>query len=117
MLKRLALPFAVVLALAVPAAGSASTITLAATTGPGFTISLTNAGKSVRTLKPGSYKIVVSDKSGIHNFHLIGPGVNQKTGVSFIGTKTWTVTLKSGTYTYQCDVHASLGMKGTFKVG
>jgi plastocyanin len=27
-----------------------------------------------------------------------------------------TVTLQKGTYTYQCDPHASQGMKGTFEV-
>jgi plastocyanin len=26
------------------------------------------------------------------------------------------VTLQKGTYTYQCDPHASSGMKGTFTV-
>ena len=31
-----------------------------------------------------------------HNFHLTGPGVNVKTSVSAIGTKTFTVTLKKG---------------------
>jgi plastocyanin len=46
----------------------------------------------------------------------MGPGVNKLTTVSFTGTKKWTVTLKPGTYTYQCDVHASSGTKGTFRV-
>jgi hypothetical protein len=38
-----------------------------------------------------------------------GPGVNKKTTVPFTGTRTWTVKLKLGKYTYQC-------MRGTFKV-
>ena len=38
------------------------------------------------------------------------------TTVPFVGKKTVTVTLKKGTYTYQCDPHACSGMKGTFKV-
>jgi plastocyanin len=38
------------------------------------------------------------------------------TEVSFVGDKTVTVTLNKGTYTYQCDPHASSGMKGTFEV-
>ena len=42
--------------------------------------------------------------------------MNKKTGIAFKGDKTWTITLKKGTYTYQCDPHASQGMKGTFKV-
>jgi plastocyanin len=77
---------------------------------------VTRAGKDVKTLKAGTYKLKVEDKSNIHNFHLMGPGVNKKTGVSFTGTQTWTVTLKVGKYTYQCDIHAATGMKGTFRV-
>jgi plastocyanin len=36
--------------------------------------------------------------------------------VPFKGEKTVMVTLKKGTYTYQCDPHAGGGMKGTFEV-
>ena len=42
--------------------------------------------------------------------------MSKKTGVSFVGTKTWTVKLKTGKYTYQCDVHFASGMKGSFRV-
>jgi plastocyanin len=106
------------LALAVPAlAGQAAATPLAGTVGPGFTIKLAKAGKTVKTLKHGVYKITVSDKSGAHNFHLFGPGVQKMiTTVPFTGTKKVTVTLKKGTYTYQCDPHASSGMKAKFKV-
>ena len=38
------------------------------------------------------------------------------TTVPFKGDTTWTIKLKPGRYTYQCDVHASVGMKGHFKV-
>jgi plastocyanin len=96
--------------------GQAATPKLVGTAGPSFTIKVTKAGKTVKTLKPGTYKIVVNDKSDMHNFHLSGPGVNKKTTVAFTGTKTWTVKLKKGTYRYQCDPHASSGMKGSFKV-
>ena len=85
------------------------------TVGPGFTITLKQGGKKVSTLKAGSYKIVVADKSNIHDFHLTGPGVNKATSVGGTGTKTWTVTLKKGTYKFVCDPHASI-MKGSFKV-
>jgi plastocyanin len=74
------------------------------------------AGKDVKTLKAGTYRIKVEDKSSIHNFHLIGPGVNKKTGVGFTGDTTWTIKLKPGRYTYQCDPHASAGMKDHFRV-
>jgi plastocyanin len=102
-------------------AGSAlaqsSSTALTGTVGPGFTIKLVKGGAKVRSLKPGSYRITVSDKASVHDFHLFGPGLNKViTSVPFKGTKTVTVTLKSGSYTYQCDPHAAAGMKGTFTV-
>jgi plastocyanin len=96
--------------------GQAATPKLVGTSGPGYTIGVTKAGKKVKTLKHGTYKIVVRDKSSAHNFHLMGPGVNKSTSVSAVTTKTWTVKLKKGKYTYQCDIHASIGMKGSFRV-
>ena len=96
--------------------GQAATPKLVGTDGPGYTVEVTKAGKDVKKLAAGTYRIVVRDKSSAHNFHLIGPGVSKKTGVGFVGTKTWTVKLKKGKYTYQCDVHASQGMKGSFRV-
>jgi plastocyanin len=84
--------------------------------GPGYDIEVQKAGKDPKTIKAGSYKIKVEDKAAIHNFHLIGPGLNKKTGISFKGEMTWTIKLKPGRYTYQCDPHASSGMKGHFRV-
>jgi hypothetical protein len=89
---------------------------LVGTSGPSFSIKVTKGGKLVKTLKHGTYKIVVQDKSSIHNFHLFGPGLSKKTSVPFVGTQTWTIKLKKGKYTYQCDVHFASGMKGSFKV-
>lgn len=102
--------------IALPAYGSSSAVKLTGETGPGFTIEVKKAGKDLKTIKAGTYKIKVEDKSSIHNFHLFGPGVSKKTSVSFVGDKTWTIKLKPGTYTYQCDIHLSEGMKGSFKV-
>jgi plastocyanin len=106
------------LALAAPAlAGQTAATPLAGTVGPGFTITLTMNGKAVKTLKHGTYAITVKDKAAIHNFDFFGPGVKKViTSVPFVGTKKVTVTLKKGTYTYQCDPHARAGMKATFKV-
>jgi plastocyanin len=104
----------IVAAIAVPAAGAA-TGTLAATDGPGFTITLKQGGKKVTKLKPGTYTITVQDKSKIHNFHLTGPGVNKVTSVAAVKTYTWKVTLKKGTYKYVCDPHKTI-MKGSFTV-
>jgi len=114
---RIALAAAAAASLAFAAAAQASTPVLKGEVGPGFTIEVKQGGKDVKSLKAGTYKLVVQDKASIHNFHLIGPGLNKVvTSVPFIGTKTVTVTLKKGKYTYQCDPHASSGMKGTFKV-
>jgi plastocyanin len=98
------------------AAANAATPVLHGEVGPGFKIEVEKAGKDVKQLKAGAYMIRVEDKASIHNFHLIGPGVNKKTSVAFVGKKTWTVTLKPGKYTYQCDPHAVNGMKGSFRV-
>jgi plastocyanin len=85
--------------------------------GPGFEIEVKQHGEDAESVKAGTYTLKVEDKSDIHNFHLIGPGVDEEvTSVPFEGEKTVTVTLKPGTYTYQCDPHASQGMKGTFEV-
>ena len=89
---------------------AATTPTYNGTVGPGFTISMAK-----KPTKAGKVKLVVNDKSDFHNFHLTGPGVNVKTSVSQVGKKTFTVTLKKGTYRFVCDPHASQ-MKGSFKV-
>jgi plastocyanin len=117
MLRRLVLTLTLLgVALALAASGTAATPKLVGTAGPGFTITVKKAGAAVKTLKAGTYTIVVHDKSSSHNFHLLGRGVNKSTSIGGTGTRTWTVTLKKGTYTFQCDVHAVDGMKGTFKV-
>jgi hypothetical protein len=97
-------------ALAAPAA-----TTLTGTDGPGFTITLTQGGKKVTKLKAGAYTININDKSNVHNFHLVGPGVNKKTSVTAVTKTIWKVTLKKGTYKFVCDPHATI-MKGSFTV-
>jgi plastocyanin len=99
------------LALTVGVAGAATTVgKLTATDGPGFTITM-----SAKAVKAGTYRITVRDRSSIHNFHLIGPGVNKKTSVGTVSTTVWTLKLKRGTYRFMCDPHASF-MKGVLKV-
>lgn len=93
---------------AASAAGNANRLT--GTDGPGFTITM-----SKKTVKAGTYKIVIRDRSSIHNFHLSGPGVNKKTSVAAVRTTTWTVKLKKGTYRFVCDPHASI-MRGVLRV-
>ena len=101
-------------ALLVPAA-FASTPTLNGTVGPGFTITLTQNGKTVKKLKAGKYTIKIADKAIDHNFHLSGPGVNKKTSVAAKVNVTWNVTLAKGTYKFVCDPHLTF-MKGSFTV-
>jgi plastocyanin len=104
------------LALAAPIGATSSVTKLTGTVGPGFTITLKKGTAKVKTLKAGSYKITVNDKSNIHDFHLMGPGVNKMvTTTPFKGTKSVTVRLKKGTYRYICDPPAAV-MKGSFKV-
>jgi plastocyanin len=102
------------IAFLVPAQGSTARLT--GEVGPGFSIEVKKGTKDLKTIKAGTYKIKVEDKASIHNFHLIGPGLNKKTGVGFTGDVTWTIKLKAGRYTYECDPHHLSGMRGTFRV-
>jgi hypothetical protein len=81
---------------------------LGASVGPGAKIAFG------RSAKAGKTTITVRDRSAADNFHLIGPGVNKKTGVRFKGTVTWSVTLRAGNYTFRSDAHTKL--RGTTKV-
>ena len=112
-MRRIALALAALAATLVVVTGASARAeagTLVGTDGPGFTITM-----SAKSVKAGNYTITIKDKSNIHNFHLIGPGVNKMTSVGATGTFTWKVTLKKGTYRFVCDPHASF-MKGTLKV-
>ena len=113
-LALLSLAAAATLVLSAPAGAAPKVVN--GSVGPGFTISLKSGGKKVTSLKAGTYRFDVSDKSAIHDFHLSGPGVNKViTAVSFQGRRSVTVKLKRGTYRYVCDPHASF-MKGSFRV-
>jgi plastocyanin len=107
-------------ALGAPATALAQTPTkLVANVGQGdaFVISLrTESGGSVDGIAPGIYQVEVNDHSGMHNFHLTGPGVDMRTTEAFVGTVTWTVTFQNGRYNFQCDPH-STQMRGNFTVG
>ena len=96
-------------------AAPAAPVKLKGSVGPGETIVLKKGASRVSTLKRGRYTIVVSDRSSEHNFRLSGPVSRQITSISATGTKTITVTLKPGRYTYLCDPHAG-DMRGSFRV-
>ena len=90
---------------------STSTPTLKGVVGPGFTISLKKGGKKVKTLKAGKYKFVISDKSSIHNYTIerekpSKPHIEKHaTSTSGTGMKTFTMTLKPGSWRAYCSVH------------
>lgn len=89
---------------------------LLATVGPKATISLRNAaGTLLRTVKAGTYSIVVRDRTKAHNFHLVGKGVNRKSGVAATGTTTWTVKLQAGLLRFYSD-RAPKTVKGSVTV-
>ena len=59
-------------------AGGSTSGTLKGETGPGFTIEVTLDGEDAESIKAGTYTLEVEDKSDMHNFHLIGPGVDEE---------------------------------------
>jgi plastocyanin len=86
------------------------------TVGPGATITLKNAaGVNVSRIRAGTHRFVIRDRSDDHNFHLIKPGADRRTGVDFRGRRTWSVRIRQGVrYRYVCDPHAS-SMRGSFR--
>jgi plastocyanin len=91
---------------------------LVLTSGPGYTITLkTQAGKAVKSLKLGTYKVVVRDRSSFHDAHIVAPGFDRSTTVAFVGRKAWKMTLaKAGTLRFLCDPHALQGMRGSARI-
>jgi hypothetical protein len=51
----------------------------------------TETGVPVTDIPAGVYLIEVRDYSSLHNFHLLGPGVDRSTEVGFVGTVRWAV--------------------------
>lgn len=77
---------------------------LVAAIGPGTAISLrTAAGALVKTLRAGTYSISVRDRSRLHNFHLVGKGVNRRTALAGTGTTTWKLKLAAGPLRFFSD--------------
>jgi len=91
---------------------------LVLTSGPAYSITLkTTAGKAVRSLKLGTYTVVVRDRSSVHDAHIVAPGFDRRTTVPFVGTRTWKMKLaRTGKLRFLCDPHASQGMRGSAKI-
>ena len=71
------------------------------------------------TLKAGTYRFVVSDRSPIHNFEVEkktgGEFEKELTDVSQVGTKSVTIKLTKGKWVYYCKPHETQ-MFGVFQV-
>lgn len=79
------------------AAPSPSTPTLSAK------VTSRSVSLSAKTVTAGSYRLTVFDRSRTRNFHLVGPGVNRRTGKAFTGRMTWKLQLAEGTYRFGSD--------------
>jgi plastocyanin len=104
---------AAVLAMAaVSLASGASHPTLTGVVGKNnaYKISLTFNGKVAKTLKAGTYTVVIHDDSAMHNYELDGPNGKSWTftSVPFVGTKTFTLKLVAGKYKAYCSPHESI---------
>ena len=105
-----ALAVAAVLPLAATARTSATHPTLFGTVGKNnaYKIVLLNArGKAVKSLKHGTYRVVIHDDSAIHNYELDGPHGKSWTftSVPFKGMKVFTLKLAAGAYKAYCAPH------------
>lgn len=83
-----------------------------------YKISLSFNGQTARTLKAGTYTVVIHDDSKLHNYELDGPHGKSWTftAVPFVGTKTFTLKLVAGKYKAYCAPHESV-MFQHFSVG
>jgi hypothetical protein len=122
MARLLAAAVILVALVAAPLADPADNPTLIATVGTndGFDIGLADAnGAPVVRIPPGTYTIVVRDRSTLHNYHLASnedPSVDFRTELDFVGEMSFTVTLKDGVrYAYACEPHWQT-MNGAFFV-
>jgi hypothetical protein len=107
---------AVVIAVAVLAASALArtqgTQTLYGTVGKNDAykiILLNSSGKLVKTLKAGTYNVVIRDDSTFHNYELDGPHGKSWTftSVPFKGAKTVKLKLVAGKYKAYCSAHES----------
>jgi plastocyanin len=115
----LSLAAAGLVAAAAATAKPTTAVTLRGTVGPGYTISLSKNGRKVKSLRAGTYRFVVDDRSGIHNFVLEkergGHVERELTDVGEVGTRTATIMLTHGTWKYYCESHEAM-MFGSFTV-
>jgi plastocyanin len=124
-MPRRAVPVATVLVVAMTLLSASAhadnpTLTGIVGTNDAFNITLNDSsGQKIRQLTPGTYTVVVDDRSRIHNFHLASnsdPAVDFRTELEFVGQQSFTVTFKDHTrYAYACEPHWQV-MNGEFFV-
>ena len=127
-MRRLALVLVCLAALIAPAsAGAATELRARVVSLTIFELTYPD-GSPVGHLEPGDYTVVVTDSTGAHTFHLLGPGVDMTSGrtlanqgsgpinAGLTGTQTWDVKLLDGPYQFFCDIHPG-AMYGEFTVG
>jgi len=109
---------AAVVALAFPASGAAQTVLEWSVGVIGLQMPLTREGVQVGALPPGPYRLSIVDRTAGHSFHLVGPGVDEGTGIAFSSPTpvVWDVDFTHARYNWFCDVHP-LAMYGTVTVG
>jgi hypothetical protein len=73
-----------------------------------------SSGARVSTVAPGLYELTVFDRSRVRNFHLVGPGVDRRTGISNVGDVNWRLQLRAGAYRYRSD---GSSLQGILRVG
>jgi hypothetical protein len=75
-----------------------------------YKLTLSFNGKIPKTLKAGTYTVVIQDDSTFHNYELDGPHGKSWTftSVKFKGTKTLTLKLVKGKYKAYCSPHESV---------
>jgi hypothetical protein len=100
------------------ASRTAVSSTMHGTVGPSYVITLVfDDGTPVLSLPAGQYRVLVQDLANDHNFHLLGPGVEELTSVEGLPTAAWNVTFRNNArYFFQCDPHSD-AMFGSFEVG
>lgn len=62
---------------------------------------------SATRVAAGRYRLTIADRSRSANFHLVGPGIDRRTGKAFTGTVTWTLQLERGSYRFGSDPRLS----------
>src|SRR6476659_6722545 len=100
MVRSIAIALVALAALAAPAA--ADPPVLFGTVGPGSFVAISSADFYTgaagwkplsESIDAGAYDLRVRDNASGHNFHLVGPGIDQATSVAETGTFDWAVNL------------------------